>query len=429
MIYLDKLGNALPASFGPIEMRLRFPEAVMGSLAIGMLYLMLAHFLHVSRTAALMGSALLLFSVIRLQETPIIGPHHLTLLWTILLIGIGFNHDITSILSIVALGLVLGLAFVTMTYAIPLSLCLALSAMAVRTNLIVLKLRDLGQVLRRVLPRMIAVCAIAITAELILWPPGLLKGRVLKDFIALARYGDFALAFRGVWVERAPHMAYAYWLATLDAPILLSSIGCVGLFVWNFMRAGLKPRTIYVISWAAVISGITLAAHIAGPRNALIAIGVICAAVAVIFDDIPNAPLKKSVAAAVIALSAANMAWSSIKAQYIPQVATAGYKLFLSEHRNLLKEPAAAVVNGSPILRFYAGQLNTKIAWHLTEVPRSASADERWPQDAKYGLIVEPAYLYMPSDRPVRRIIVDKWKLVWSFKQARSWGLRFYERQ
>ena len=55
------------------------------------LYWTLRHSFRTSRAAALVGSSLLLFSVIRLEETNIIGPHHLMLACTLVIAGLGYQ--------------------------------------------------------------------------------------------------------------------------------------------------------------------------------------------------------------------------------------------------------------------------------------------------------------------------------------------------
>jgi hypothetical protein len=71
-IYLAKLGQEmLPTEVGSLEDRSRFFAALLGSMAIGFLYWTLRHSFRTSRAAAFVGSGLLLFSVIRVEETPI----------------------------------------------------------------------------------------------------------------------------------------------------------------------------------------------------------------------------------------------------------------------------------------------------------------------------------------------------------------------
>jgi hypothetical protein len=430
-LYLAKIGSSLlPGSISPIELRLRLPEALMGSLAIGLLYPILKYWLRTSSAAALAGSALLLFSVIRLQETNIIGPHHLILLWTLILLGFGFRFRHTvNIRTSILLGLILGSAFLTMSYTVPLAVCWAVSAIVAGSDWFPWKFSKPIEVLRRATQWLVIVFAVAAIVVLFLWPPGILNRQLWHNFAYYLHYGDFPIWFNGAWVARAPRIAYGYWLATIDAPILLCSMASLGLLLWRIRRIRFDARQIYVTAWIVVLTGTTLAAHIAGPRNLLLTIGVLCVGIAVTLDGcISNSSLKGTIATAVIALSAGNMLRASMNQQYTPQIATEGYRRFVAEHRDLLSERAAAVVSGDPILRFYAREAKASIEWQITQLPRLPQPNTPWPPDTKYALIFEPAYLYMSSDQPVRRIIIDNWKLVWSLKQSRSWGLRFYER-
>jgi hypothetical protein len=125
MIYLAKLGETLlPDSAASLEHRLRFFDAVVGSLAVGFLYWTLRHSFRTSRAAALAGSGLLLFSVIRLEETPVIGPHHLMLFCTLALGGLGYQwRNRPTGLAAVGLGAVIAYGALSMTYVIPAVLC------------------------------------------------------------------------------------------------------------------------------------------------------------------------------------------------------------------------------------------------------------------------------------------------------------------
>ena len=88
----------------------------------------------------------------------------------------------------------------------------------------------------------------------------------------------------------------------------------------------------------------------------------------------------------------------------------------------------AAVVYGSRILAYYAAQKDVTVDWKITEFPWTTRADAMLPPEAQYALVTELVYQYMAPDQPVRRIIADQWKMVWSYKSDRSWGLRLYER-
>ena len=123
-IYLAKLGReALPAGLGSLENRSRFIIVLVGSLAIGLLYWTLRYSFRTSRAAALVGSSLLLFSVIRLEETNIIGPHHLMLVCTLAIVALGYHwRDKPGLRAAIGLGAVMGFGALSMTYVIPAAL-------------------------------------------------------------------------------------------------------------------------------------------------------------------------------------------------------------------------------------------------------------------------------------------------------------------
>ncbi len=134
---------------------------------------------------------------------------------------------------------------------------------------------------------------------------------------------------------RAPRGAYAYWLATLDAPILLCSAAGLGLLLWKLKTLSFNSRQIYAATWIVVLAGTALTAHVAGRET--FCWYVICVSITVILDDcISNAKLRKRIAAAVTALAAGNMAWASINPRYTPQVAVSGYRHFVAEYRDAL---------------------------------------------------------------------------------------------
>src|SRR5262249_8213712 len=128
-IYLAKLGQqVLPAAAGSLEGRLRFFEALVSSVAVGLLYLALRRPFRTSHAAALAGSSLLLFSVIRLEETNVIGPHHLMLACTLAMITLGYQwRDKPTLQAAIGLGVVVGFGALSMTYVIPTALCWAVA--------------------------------------------------------------------------------------------------------------------------------------------------------------------------------------------------------------------------------------------------------------------------------------------------------------
>jgi hypothetical protein len=68
------------------------------------------------------------------------------------------------------------------------------------------------------------------------------------------------------------------------------------------------------------------------------------------------------------------------------------------------------------------------VHWTMSEMPWELRPDTPIPPDAKYALISELGYQYLPVEHPVRSVIDRTWTVVWSFKEPGTWGLRLYER-
>ncbi|HEV2176833.1 MAG TPA: hypothetical protein VGW33_06490 [Terriglobia bacterium] len=425
--YLAKLGNDdLPAAVSSVEDRLRLPIALLSSLAIGFTYWALRHTFGTSRPAALAGSGLLLFSVIRLQDTPIIGPHHLMLLFTLVFFTLGYRWRNSSHLwAAIVLGSILGVAVTAMTYAIPVALAWGVSVLLAGGTWLQYDRRQL-----KISWLTCVVIATAAAVALVLWPPSILQGAALHDFLFYLRYPGHATLVQQAIVESPRAAAYLYWLATLDAPILICALATVGVCIGRRLRERcVTCKHVYLASILTIMLAAALKAHIAGSRNLLLFMGVLCLAIGALFDELTKSPrILRWAAAAVLASSMANLAWLSWNPNRIPYPATDGYRAFVEGNRSRLGETALAVVYGIPILKFYAEQSRVPVGWEVTEMPWTTRSDAELPQDAKYALISELAYRYMPPDQPVRRVIDSTWKVVWSFKANRSWGLRLYER-
>lgn len=128
-IYFAKLGQEVfPAGTVSLEVRLRFLATLVASLAVGLLYWMLRRSFKTSRAAALVGASLLLFSVIRLEETNIIGPHHLMLACTLAIVALGYEwRDRPTVQASLGLGAVMAFGALSMTYVVPAALCWAVA--------------------------------------------------------------------------------------------------------------------------------------------------------------------------------------------------------------------------------------------------------------------------------------------------------------
>jgi hypothetical protein len=427
-IYLAKLGEeAVPAVLGSLEVRTRLPIVLVASFAIGFLYWALRNIFRTSQAAALVGSSLLLLSVIRLQETNVIGPHHLMLVCTLMLLSFGYHwRNEPTKRTALALGCILAFGALTMTYVIPAALCAAAALTLAGSRWIAWRPNI------RVSRWVLAVLGTAAVAYAILWPPGIFQQRLAKDF------GTFLLTIShhptlvGDHIfEVTPRWAMFYWLVQLDAPILMVSAGVILTAFWRTFRArSFSSRHIYIGVCLAFYLGTAVTAHLAGARNLLQLLAVLCLATGALFDEaLGERPfLVRLGAPAIVILALVNLVRLSRSPTYTPFLATDGYRAFVEEGKSRMREKATAVVYGVPVLTFYARKAGVVPAWNALEIPWTTQADVPLAADAKYVLIPAFIYEHMPADHPTRRIVLDQWKVVWSFKRPHVWELRLFER-
>jgi hypothetical protein len=428
-IYLAKLGQeALPAALGSLEARTRFPIALVGSFAIGFTYFALRNIFKTSQAAALVGSSLLLLSVIRLEETNVIGPHHLMLVCTLALLSLGYHfRDKPTKKTAVGLGCVLAFGALTMTYVIPAALCAAAALTLAGSQWIAWDRPNI-----KISAWVLAALGTAAVGLLVLWPPGVLQDRILRDFAAFViTIGHHATLVGDEIFEFTPRWAVFYWLLHLDAPILVVSAGVIlTAFFRAFRTRQFSPRHVYLGVCLAFFLGTAVTAHIAGARNLLQFVGVLCLATGALFDEAlgQKARLLRVGAPAVVILALVNLVRLSRSPNYTPFPATDGYRAFVEEGASRLREKAPAIVYGLPVLSFYAQKAGVVPAWDATEIIWTSRADIRLLGDAKYVLIPAFVYEHMPADHPARRIVAQHWKVVWSFKGPHVWELRLFER-
>ena len=429
-MYLAKAGQtALPATLFTPEERLRLPIALLSSISIGLVYWALRSVFDVSQAGSIVGSCLLLFSDIRLQETEVIGPHGLTLLFTLLLVVLGWRWRYTpTAFTATSLGVIVGMAGITMTYVVPVTLaCGAAMLLAGGAWL------KADRMQLRISWYVIWFIAVAAFVGVVLWPPSVLHMAFVHDFLFYMRYRS--VPFPGLVgtqiVQRIPRTAFFYWFAHLDAPIVISA----GLVLTLSYTKRLKERSftdkhVYFASLLVILLGVALSAHIAGARNLVQFIGVLCLATGALFDEVAGRlPSWRPWAAAVIVVSCGlNLLWLSWISDHVPNPPMSGYRAFVTERRDFLDEATSAIVYGGPILKFYANQRATKIAWNEEELPWTTMADAAIPSNVKCALIPEFVWRYMPKDQPVPRLIDGKWRIAWEFKAPHCWGLRLYER-
>ena len=410
MIYLAKLGEeVLPAGLG-LETRFRFFDALIGSLAVGLLYFFLRYSFNTSRPAALAGSSLLLFSVIRLEETDIISMHHLMLACTIALAALGYHwHERPSLQAAVGLGAVIAFGALSTTYFIPAALCWAVAVGLAGNGWFAWDRTQFK--ISWWIPAMVLVAALIV---LLLWPPGVLSTTILRDFLFYLRFPT-----------AAPRWIAVYWLARLDLPILVFSTLIILIAVWKASRSGcLSSKHAYLGVFILFFLTTALTAHLSGARNLLQFIGVLCLAIGALFDEaLGYQPLVlPSSSAAATILGAINLAvlWQS--PGYTSAFATDGYRAFVKENDVRLRERARAQVYGLPVLNFYSQHEGASVTLDVSELDGAPV-----PTDVKYVLMPARFCTGLPAEHPLQPVVCEHWNVVWSFKGAHVWELRLYE--
>ena len=232
--------------------------------------------------------------------------------------------------------------------------------------------------------------------------------------------------------EVTPRWAVAYWLGRVDAPLLLCSLTIICAALWKALSIGrLSSKHAYLMLSLVFFLATLLVAQIAGARNMLQFVGVLCLATGALFDEAvgnERRNLGRLAAAAIILLAVLNLAWLTRSRSYLPYLATDGYQSFLKDNRATLREKAGALVYGIPILNFYAQQDAVAIGWDMSEAPWTTRTDFAIPASVKYALIPGFVFKDMPEQQPLRRIIADHWKVTWSYASPGAWELRLYEK-
>jgi hypothetical protein len=427
-IYLAKLGEeVLPHGVLTVEVRLRAFISIVASLAVGLVYWTLRHSFRTSRASAIAGSSLLLFSVIRIEETHILGPHHLMMVCTLSILGLGYQwRDRPTPQAALVLGAVMAFGGLSMTYVIPAALCWGLAVSLAGGGWFAW-----DRSYFKASWSIVLLLAAATTVVLAFWPPGVLHREIINDFRSYLHYPNFPTRVGNRIFEVTPRWAPIYWLAHLDTPILLFSTSVTLTATWRAIRNGtLSSKHAYLSVFLSFFLATMLAAHLAGARNMLQLVAVGCLATGALFDEaLGHRPrLIRFGSAAVVILSLLNLVWLSQVSSYVADWTSDGYRAFLKENETRLAEKSKALVLGGPILRFYAQQSGTSLAWDLKEMPWTTRADVPISPDIQYVLINSLVYSYMPVDQPMRRVVAERWKIVWSHRVDHSWELRLYER-
>jgi hypothetical protein len=429
MLYLIKLSAAAPLGLTSIEDQSRLLLALTGAFTTGVTYWGLRHVFATSRLGALAGATLLMLSVIRIRETNIIGPHYPFLLWTVLVCVLTYRWRHTPTISAaLVLGTVFGLAAATMVYCIPLALCWGVAMVAMRG-----KWFTYDRVQLQIPWMTLLLAGTAITVVSVLWPPSVRDLELLDSlrlYLEYAKRGHLTLVGDELQ-QKASGTAYVYWLWHLDAPILFFGLLGLAHSAYRTCRTWALPiKHRLLLAFIGVLGATALAAHIAGPRNFLLVIGGVCLFAGVTCDElIRHSQWRKVLCAClVITWPVLNLVAVQMREQEIPAFFWNGYQSFIEHNQWRLSQPNAAVIDGRPMVQFYAEHSGVSVQWKMSKMPWNPS-DTPIPPDAKYALISELSYRYLPVEHPVRSVIDRTWTVVWSFKEPGTWGLRLYERQ
>ena len=283
----------------------------------------------------------------------------------------------------------------------------------------------------------IAVAACFLSA--LIWPPGLTHRMFLSDFLSYLHYPSCPTLVGNHLYYYPTRSAYLYWFAHLDLPVLVSSLLIlIPGFLCASKERGVAGKTSYFGLCLAFFLVIALKAHIAGARNLLQFIGILCLAFGAFFDDaLTFRPrLAPFVSAVVVASAALNMFWLVGNNSYKSNVSVDGFKVLLETQRNVLGEKVKAMVDGAPILNFYAQQARFPLGWSVSEAwlssPTPLIPDPRLKiahltPDIKYVLIPSFAADCLPEDHPLRSIVAPHWRLIWVFHSPAAWDLRLYQ--
>jgi hypothetical protein len=279
---------------------------------------------------------------------------------------------------------------------------------------------------------MLATAAIVV---LIVWPPGVIQMMVIQDFWTYLHYPFHPTLVGDKIYEITPLWSFAYWMAHIDAPMLVFSVLILVAGAWKARRQasksrGFSPQHIYLGIFLILFLATALKAHIAGARNMLQFLGVLCLATGATFDDALAARprlLRPAAAIVIVVLAGLNYVWLSRSSTYIPFFATDGYQAFVKENGNRLLEPVAGSAYGVPILKLYAEQYNKPIAWDLHEAPWAAVSSGVDLRPGTRYVLMPVFFNYMPVGQPLRSVVAEHWKVAWSYKVDHVWELRLYE--
>jgi hypothetical protein len=424
--YLVQAGRSLArvAGKGRVEDRLRFFFALAGGASIGVVYWGMREGIGLSRVAAWVAAWLLLASGIRLRETNLIGPHYPFLLCTVGVFFLGYRYRRKlSRWGSACLGVAFGGAGATMAYVFP--LIVAWAAAMLGSRWFVLGKR--GLLLRWPVLVALGVGAVTISA---LWPASLWHFSIFTNLDFYMQYADRGhptLVGETIY-GKPPRMAYALWLWTKELPLLLLSVAAAG---WGFWRRwskreeapGHRELAGYYWRFSAVLLGTALVAHIAGPRNLLFVVAMLCIGVGVWADRwVGGSRARAAVLGAFVTLgTCAYLRY--LEEEPKPALSVGSYREFLDQNAPLTQKQLAATIEGLPILEFYAKDRGKLLSWKAADLPAHPNASAPLAEGTSVILISEWNYRFLPENHPVRAELRRGWKEIWKGKGERQWPL------
>lgn len=253
----------------------------------------------------------------------------------------------------------------------------------------------------------------------ILWPAGVLKLNLARNFIYYLRYSEHGhpILFQGDLIRHVPGWAYIRWFLDIAPVWLLLSI--MGVFFLGYLVIKYKQYLTYRILgfYILVLLIVLLKQHVMSARYAIYLIPFLCMAIGILFSYMLN--IGKTgillVALLVTAQFAGNYKTLTSFGRGDP-----GYRQVANFLRNQADKDAGILTWYEPILKFYLPEFENVYNYN------SGGADEqlmkmlknkkfryvlfyhnqiqRWPED--------PGYLY----------VKEHYKLVYTFeKDGQTW--------
>jgi hypothetical protein len=303
-----------------------------------------------------------LFSVIRVEETNVVGPHHLMLFSSLAIIGLGYRwRGPPNVRAAAEIGIAIAFGALSMTYVIPAVICWIVAVTVAGQGW--LAWDRSGLKISWAIPMTLVLAAVLVLA---VWPPGVINHVVVSNFRWYLHYSTAATLVGSHVVAAAPRWAFFYWFARLDLPLLVVFTAILAAALWRVRQKHLlASKHLYLAVCVAFYFVTTLAAHLAGARNLLQFIGVACLATGALFDEGLNHKRRLISYSAVLIIVIAVTNWTllSRSSSYTLFLATDGFRAFFKENKDRLRETAKVQIYNTPAFDLYrqATESNVKM--------------------------------------------------------------------